>query len=155
MKKLSSLVYLIFATLIVSCSSSENPTPQTNPTIIGKWKFISKIDLLFSSFPCNPEFEKLEFKINGELIRDYSNNLGGTPISCVQSNAIDLYTLNGVDIIDRPSYNGVPDYTNESYFKVIELTQNSLKLALIKVKNNGTVSIYGQNDIITTYERIN
>jgi len=155
MKKTTNIIFLILSTLIISCSSNENPTPQPSPTIIGKWKYVSKIDLQFSNFPCNPDYEKLEFKTNGELIRDYANNLGGNPISCIQSNAIDLYTLDGIDITDRPSYNGIPDYTYESHLKVIELTQNSLKLALIKVKNNGTTYTYGQNDIVTTYERIN
>ena len=155
MRKITILPFLILSTLIISCSSNESPTQQTSPTIIGKWKYVSKIDLLFSNFPCNPEFEKLEFKTNGELIRDYANNLGGTPISCIQSSVIDLYTLNGIDIIDRPSYNGVPDYAYESNLKVIELTQNSLKLALVRVKNNGTEYIYGQSNIIITYERIN
>ena len=68
MKKTTKIIFLILSTLIISCSSNENPTPQPSPTIIGKWKYVSKIDLQFSNFPCNPDYEKLEFKTNGELI---------------------------------------------------------------------------------------
>ncbi len=130
--------FLLAASILISCSSSDDNPTQPQGSIIGKWQLISSSNGTLSS--CNLDNATYHFFANNTAIETDGRLSGNT---CVQSTYNETYTLtNNILVINELNANGT---VNSQYtFTVTELTSSSLKL---KYAPN--------NNVILTYTKIN
>ncbi|MCG2610019.1 hypothetical protein LZZ90_00690 [Flavobacterium sp. SM15] len=156
----STLILLISVITLFSCSSDSDNSPAGEGNIVNKWHLTSIVEngTPLSGYTCNTNFDVTQFFDDGSSITKYGDtNSSG---ACVQYTEIGKYTLtnNIVEDVQRNSSNVI---IYKARYKVLELTQTSLKLSLLylyETSSTGTnphTTNYSEGQEVRIYEKTN